>query len=302
MKSALDELNAEQRAAVVQFRERFGRSWKAKLMDGWLRAAYPGALQSIRNEYGPEWLTKVRESDFEGNKSVQKLRLGRPKPSDPHRPFFDAICAGGRVWRDDPQNNVQEWLDLEKLGGDPSEIRLYGFKNLSLTGPQILPEMCFIFLADAEPGCYVRAVRRGESGNYATTYDVADPEKAKGLVVLMNRKLGVSHVQAECMLAGSMFGWDSPGADPVRMQKVFTEHAEALGFSSAEEMFENQRLVDKRQADFAAAMAYQQSPEAAQRIAAAAEKFGIPESSFVFVEPPEEAQQEDEKSEYSCRP
>lgn len=222
MKSALDELNTEQRAAIIQFRERFGRNWKSKLMAGWLRAAYPGALQQIRNELGPEWLAKVKESDF----------------------------------------RVQ--------AGD---------------GQKQLPEMCLIFVADAEPGSYVRAVKRGESGSFATTYDVTAPDKAKALVAHMNRRLGVGEVEAECMLAGSMFGWDSLGADSARMRVVYHERAEALGFSSAEEMFESQRQTDKRNAAFAAAKAYQQTPEAAQRKAAAAEKFGIPESSIVFVEP-----------------
>lgn len=83
-----------------------------------------------------------------------------------------------------------------------------------------LPEMCFIFMEAAEPGEYVRAVRRGESGCFATTYGESDPDKARALVAHMNRKLGVSELQAECMLAGSMFGWDTPGADPDRLEKA----------------------------------------------------------------------------------
>ncbi len=239
MKSALDELNTEQRAAIIQFRERFGRNWKSKLMAGWLRAAYPGALQQIRNELGPEWLVKVKESDFK--------------------------------------------TEMEE-------------------GHKQLPEMCLIFVADAEPGSYVRAVKRGESGSFATTYDVADPDKAKALVAHINRKLGVGEVQAECMLAGSMFGWDSPGADPVRMRAIYQERAEVLGFSSAEEMFEHQQILEQRQASFARVQAYQGTPEAAARRAAASKEFGIPASAIVTVEPPEETQQEDEESECSCRP
>lgn len=239
-KSALDELNTEQRAAIVQFRERFGRTWKSKLMDGWLRAAYPGALQQIRNSLGPEWLAKVKESDF-------------------------------------------------KAG--------------AVNGHKQLPEMCLIFVADAEPGSYVRAVKRGESGSFATTYDVTDPGKAKALVAHMNRKLGIGDVHVECMLAGSMFGWDSQGADPVRMQAIYNERAEALGFSSAEEMFESQRQSEQQKASFARAQAYQETPEAGARRAAASKEFGIPASAIVFVEPPEEdTQQEDEESECSCRP
>lgn len=80
----------------------------------------------------------------------------------------------------------------------------------------LLPDMCFIFSPDAKPGKYVNAVRYGESGCFATTYDEAQPKKAEALVAHMNQKLGVSDLQVECMLAGSMFGWDTPGADPAK--------------------------------------------------------------------------------------
>lgn len=83
-----------------------------------------------------------------------------------------------------------------------------------------LPEMCFVFLEGAEPGSYVRAVNRGESGCFQTTIDETDPEKAKIIVSRMNKNLGVSDLQAECMLVGSMFGWDTPGADPVKYASI----------------------------------------------------------------------------------
>lgn len=75
-----------------------------------------------------------------------------------------------------------------------------------------LPDVCYIVNQDARPGEYVRAVRRGESGHFATTFSVADPESAKALVARMNAKLGVSDEEAERMHAGSMFGWHVPGA------------------------------------------------------------------------------------------
>lgn len=62
--SSLDELSAEQRSALSNFRQQHPRNWKSKLLDGWMRAAYPGPLQQIRNSLGPEWLSKVKESDF----------------------------------------------------------------------------------------------------------------------------------------------------------------------------------------------------------------------------------------------
>jgi hypothetical protein len=77
-----------------------------------------------------------------------------------------------------------------------------------------LPEFCFVFNPDAEPGKFVTAVRRGASGYFSTTYDEPDPEKARGLVVELNTRLGVSEEEAERMFAGSMFGWNVPAAKP----------------------------------------------------------------------------------------
>ena len=74
-----------------------------------------------------------------------------------------------------------------------------------------LPEQCYIFLPTTRE---VGIVKKGESGYYKT--DLADgvPSAMKNLVDSMNRKLGVSKAQAEAMKAGSMFGWDTPAADP----------------------------------------------------------------------------------------
>lgn len=77
-----------------------------------------------------------------------------------------------------------------------------------------LPEFCFVFAPDAEPGNYVRAVQRGERGYSGTSYDVLDPDKAKALVTHLNRRLGVSDLQVACMEAGSLFGFDVPAANP----------------------------------------------------------------------------------------
>lgn len=79
---------------------------------------------------------------------------------------------------------------------------------------EALPDMCFAFLFTNNPGKQVVAIKRGESGCYTTAYDEPDPEKAKALVMRINSGLRVTEKQAECMLVGSMFGWDVPGANP----------------------------------------------------------------------------------------
>lgn len=60
------------------------------------------------------------------------MALGPPSKTNAHYPFWQHIKAGGRVWRDDALNSVQEWIDLERLGGDANEIQRFGFNDLSI--------------------------------------------------------------------------------------------------------------------------------------------------------------------------
>lgn len=59
--------------------------------------------------------------------------MGRgPQKGSPHRKYYDHLVAGGKVWRDDKLNGKQEWLDLEALNGDASNILKYGYHDLSI--------------------------------------------------------------------------------------------------------------------------------------------------------------------------
>lgn len=91
-----------------------------------------------------------------------------------------------------------------------------------------LPEFCFSFQPTAAPGEYVVALRRGESGYAGTTYNEEDPEKAENLVNYLNRRLGVTDLQRTCMENGSMFGWDTPGADPDYMKNMCAPKVAAM--------------------------------------------------------------------------
>ena len=91
-----------------------------------------------------------------------------------------------------------------------------------------LPEMCFVVLSDGEPGQMVGIVRRGEMGCHLTDYGCQTAEAAKIIVDRQNRRLGVTELQAQCMHAGSLFGWDKPGADPEAMQPFLPAPKEQL--------------------------------------------------------------------------
>lgn len=74
-----------------------------------------------------------------------------------------------------------------------------------------LPEQCYVFVQTENR---IGIVKKGESGYYSTEIKAETPIETKKLVNEMNEKLGVSKAQAEAMKAGSMFGWDTPAADP----------------------------------------------------------------------------------------
>ena len=73
-----------------------------------------------------------------------------------------------------------------------------------------LPERCFSMLQSTGE---VIAIERGKSG-YLVTDNACAPTLARKTADLLNSKLGVSKAQEAAMSAGSMFGWDTPAADP----------------------------------------------------------------------------------------
>ena len=84
-----------------------------------------------------------------------------------------------------------------------------------------LPEQCYSTLLDT--GAVV-ILKRGETGYYKTDIPYTGKEEAKSLVSEYNRKLGVTKAQEEAMRAGSMFGFQVPGADP----KNYDESGQAI--------------------------------------------------------------------------
>lgn len=79
-----------------------------------------------------------------------------------------------------------------------------------------LPEQCYSTLPDTGE---LIIIKRGESGYYRTDMHFTGKEDMRRFADETNGKLGVSKAQESAMLAGSMFGWQVPGADP----KSYTE-------------------------------------------------------------------------------
>lgn len=83
-----------------------------------------------------------------------------------------------------------------------------------------LPEHCYIYLRTENK---IGIVKKGESGCYKTdlleSNNLKSHSEAESFVDELNKKLGVTRAQREAMMAGSMFGWHTPAADP----KIYDE-------------------------------------------------------------------------------
>jgi hypothetical protein len=70
-----------------------------------------------------------------------------------------------------------------------------------------LPEFCYAYMP-SDPD-QVTLIKRGEHGYFPSKYT-----GGKAKAIELNADLGVSEVQMECMMAGSMFSWNCPAAFP----------------------------------------------------------------------------------------
>lgn len=115
-----------------------------------------------------------------------------------------------------------EGFEQREIEVDDGEmyVHLWNWDNWSIQteeecfGPKFadgLPELCWSIL----PGeGKLICIKRGESGYYPSDWETGNPEENRKIADYNNQRRGVTKVQEEAMLCGSMFGWDVPGAAP----------------------------------------------------------------------------------------
>ncbi len=74
-----------------------------------------------------------------------------------------------------------------------------------------LPEQCYTYVESCN---IVAIIKKGCDGYYPTHLGTDSPDKNRAMVKLLNAQTGVDLAQAEAMKAGSMFGWNTPAANP----------------------------------------------------------------------------------------
>ena len=74
-----------------------------------------------------------------------------------------------------------------------------------------LPETCFSVLPSSGQLIIIRC---GERGYYPSEWDTGSREKNREIASSHNARRGITDIQEAAMLAGSMFGFEVPAADP----------------------------------------------------------------------------------------
>lgn len=162
----------------------------------WLDKHIRSAEKGIRF-ITPEYKEKFRFSDGE------KIRIT----------FSDGEVKD-RVCRYIDDSHVEVGDDLYHICEFAERMEQCGATFIPLRSD--LPEVCYSILPSTGD---VIIIKHGESGYYRCEYSTEDKAFNREFANDRNAKLGVSKAQVEAMLAGSMYGWDVPAADPKSYDK-----------------------------------------------------------------------------------
>ena len=157
----------------------------------WLDKHIRSAEKGIRF-ITPEYKEKFRISDGE------KIRIT----------FSDGEVKD-RVCRYVDDSHVEVGDDLYHICEFAERMEQCGATFIPLRSD--LPEVCYSILPSTGD---VIIIKHGESGYYRCEYSTEDKAFNREFANDRNANLGVSKAQVEAMLAGSMYGWDVPAADP----------------------------------------------------------------------------------------
>lgn len=157
----------------------------------WLDKHIRSAEKGIRF-ITPEYKEKFRISDGE------KIRIT----------FSDGEVKD-RVCRYIDNSHVEVGDDLYHICEFAERMEQCGATFIPLRSD--LPEVCYSILPSTGD---VIIIKHGESGYYRCEYSTEDKAFNREFANDRNANLGVSKAQIEAMLAGSMYGWNVPAADP----------------------------------------------------------------------------------------
>lgn len=152
----------------------------------------------IRNaEYGIRFITPNYKEKF------------RIADGDSIRMTFPSGETQDRVCRYVDETHLEVGNNLYHICEFAERIQHGGIQVVPLR--QSLPEKCFSAL---ESTGEIISITRGENGYTPTGQYPQDGVSPKEAAAALNEAAGVTKAQEAAMVAGSMFGWDTPAADP----------------------------------------------------------------------------------------
>ena len=154
--------------------------------------------RNMRNaEYGIRFITPNYKEKFR-LADGDSIRMTFPSGETQDKPcrFVDEthLEVGNNLY------HICEFAELAQRNG----VRLIPLR-------QSLPEKCFSAL---ESTGEIISITRGENGYTPTGQYPQDGISPKEAAAALNDTIGITRAQEAAMVAGSMFGWDTPAADP----------------------------------------------------------------------------------------
>lgn len=161
--------------------------------------------------YIKDWLDKHIRSAEKGIRFITPEYKERFRISDGEkiRITFSDGEVKDRVCRYIDDSHMEVGDDLYHICEFAERMEQYGATFIPLRSD--LPEVCYSILPSTGD---VIIIKHGESGYYRCEYSTEDKAFNREFANDRNANLGVSKAQVEAMLAGSMYGWDVPAADP----------------------------------------------------------------------------------------
>ena len=143
------------------------------------------------------------------------------------------LADGDRIWITSPngENTTHpcRYIDETHLQVNNTIYHICEFAELMARQANMitplrasLPDKCYGYLRSTGD---IVIIRRGIDGYFPTDMRISDIESAKSIVREYNEAMEVSKAQEQAMMAGSMFGWHVPGADPTNYDENGTYRA-----------------------------------------------------------------------------
>jgi hypothetical protein len=181
---------------------------------GYMRADFGGGREFWSNWFDSQLHLKTDAFKKEFESVIDSLREDGQKPPFASRDNLESFCAVNQgVFEFTVRTLDYSYYFRFRPMRAHYDIYCFAYDNRyllpQLAGQHELPNNCFGIVPSSGELVFIV---RGEKGYYPSGKSTTDPAINRQIEVANNALLGVTRQQAEAMLGGSMFGWNTPAA------------------------------------------------------------------------------------------